>query len=563
MSIDLQEEITDKLNFLRDDEIIRMAKLREIRHTRVTFAMDHHCNTRGERMNFNAFPHIRELYDNTAQVLVLQGSVQCFKSEFAVVDHLAMAFSGLSIFYVIPKHDLKVTYVQNRVDKCVQSVPRYKDIVGDAFFGSVSLKSFGRGVIKYVGSNVLADFKEFPADAIFVEEVDQCNSENVNYALDRIRASPYQFRRYLGNPSEPKRGINAFYLESNQNEWHVPCYACGKLIQTDWFKVVVKATKDKGGETVDYTLRDTEWERGCGRDTHMICPCGGRLIRDSKKGKWIPQNPSHPDTGYHISMLDSLINDISGMWARFTKATIDPVLLKQFYNSDLGLPFAASGNKVTTGLLERCVVPNYNFQVDEDCGYVKGDGHAGPCSMGIDVGGAFDVRISYRTNRGNRLAVFMGKVRHVQELYDLVERYNVQMAVIDAEPEATLSEEFQNTAGIPVWRCKYRHTEGTSAGMKLNDNDMVINIDRTDALDRSFVQLKRKKNLLPANYSAILGGEYESEMCMPIREAVDDPKRGSRRFIWTKGKDHQRHCDTYDMLAADLMDSDEIDAVIG
>lgn len=513
-------------------------------------------------MNFAAFPHIRDLYDNLAETLVLQGSVQCFKSEFAVVDHLAMAHSGLSVFFVVPKHDMKVSYVQNRINKCVQTVPKYKEIVGDGFFDSVLLKSFGKGTIKYVGSNVKADFTEFPADAIVVEEVDQCNAENVNYALDRIRASPYQFKRYLGNPSEPNRGINKYFMQSDQREWHVPCFGCGRLIKTDWFNTVVRTVKDSQGEVIDYALRDTEWERGCGRDVNMICThCDGRLLRESRKGKWIPTNLDGEFTGYHISMLDSLINDISGMWSRFQQATIDAVLLKQFYNSDLGLPFAAAGNKITTGLLDNCRIENYDFTLNEDSGHRAEDRHPGPCSMGVDVGSAFDVRISYVTPR-SRIAMFMGKVRHLDDLYDLIERYNVQVAVIDAEPEATLAEEFQNDADIPVWRCKYRPSEGAGSSMSLKENDMLINIDRTAALDKSFLALKRKKNKLPDNYSKILDGEYESEMCMPVREAIETGK-GVRRFIWTKGKDHQRHADTYDMLAAELMESEDISVEVG
>ena len=194
-------------------ELKAFKKLLEIRDTRIRFATEHHLNTRGERMDFDHYPHIRSLYGSLSREIVLQGSVQSFKSEWAVIDHFACAFNGMSVFYVLPKFEHRTTYVQNRVNKCVGNVKEYKRIIGDGFFDSVAIKSFGKGVIKYVGSNVLADFKEFPADMIVVDEVDECDAENVEYALDRLRASPYQFKRYLGNPKIQDRGINyLFYM---------------------------------------------------------------------------------------------------------------------------------------------------------------------------------------------------------------------------------------------------------------------------------------------------------------------------------------------------------------
>jgi len=553
-----------QLDAIKDRDLLVLQKLLELKQARLNFALNYHRNTHDEPMDFDHFPHVRSLYNSTAREMVLMGSVQSFKSEFIVIDHLACAYVGLSVFFVVPKYEMRNTYVQNRVDRCVQNVNEYKRIMGAGFFDSMAIKSFGKGVIKYVGSNVVSDFKEFPADVIVVEEVDECNLDNIEYAIDRLRASKYQFKRYLANPRIKNRGIHEYFLRSDQREWFVPCTQCGEFQETDWFKTVVKEIVDHEGNVIDWKLRDDEWEPGCRRDVNMICPdCGGALDRTSTDGKWIAQNPDSQIEGYHLSMLCNMINPIAGMWERFTRAINDPGLMQRFFNSDLGLPFDAIGNKVTPTMLDNCIGEGddaYSFTIHSDIAHIKTHSHPGPCSMGVDVGATLDVRISYLRSRGERQAVFIGKVRSVEDLYDLIQLYNVEKCVMDSMPEITLAADFQEGAmqyGCEVWLCRYAK-EGSDKRRTYDLVNRMINADRTEVLDRSFAQIRLKKNLLPTNYAAILGGSYTDEMCMPIRSLVED-SGGNQRYEWSKGKDHQRHTDTYDMLASFIMTETTID----
>ena len=554
--------------FKNEDELSlqKWSKLLELKNARLNFALDHHVNTRGESMNFARFPHIREIYESCAPWIVLMGSVQSMKSEFIIVDHLAAAYSGLAVFFVVSRVETKVTYVQNRVDKCVENSPHYKAIVGEGFFNSVSLKSFGKGTIKYTGSNTLADFREYPADIVYVDEVEDCNQKNLEYAIDRVGASPYQFFRWLGNPEQPNYGIHAKFLETDQREWFVPCLSCGKYHEANWYTTIVKEVRDKEGNVINYTLRDTEWRAGIKRDIHMICPgCGGVLHRHSKKGMWVPMQKDRTKVGYHLSKIASLFNDIEGMWGRFQDAQGDLVKLKHFVCSELGLPFATVGNKLTDGTLAACAIPNYNLVIKDDCAHIKDDQHIGPCSMGIDVGANFDVRVSNITARGTRQMVFVGKIRQQSELFDIMKRYNVQVAVMDAEPEAAISREVQDIAGslgTTMWLNKYRYSEGLTTSLLLHESDLTLHVDRTEALDNTFSAIKRKRNLLPANFRDLLNGEYVEEMCASIRETTDDSK-GRRRNTWTKCKDHQFHADNFDRMAAALLLDGKLEVIVG
>lgn len=171
--------------------------------------------------------------------------------------------------------------------------------------------------------------------------------------------------------------------------------------------------------------------------------------------------------------------------------------------------------------------------------------------MGVDIGAAFDVRISFVEAKGKRRAVYIGKVKGVDELEDLITRYNVEKCVVDAMPEITLVQDLQETADCDVWLCSYRG-EGKDRHRTYDTKYRKILTDRTEALDRSFAQLKRRGTILPENHATFLDGSYVDEMCGPVREIVTNDK-GEQRYEWTKCKDHQRHADTYDLLASLMM----------
>lgn len=553
-------ELTNLFDTSDVRSLLAIEKAIEVRNTRVKFAREFHVNTSGQRMDFESFPYLRDIYESLSKTIVLQGSTQSMKSEFVVIDHLAMAYCGLSVFYVVPKYEFRNTYVQNRINRCVESVPEYKKIVGEGFFDSIGLKNFGKGVIRYVGSNVFADMREFPAGALVIDEVDECHQENLAYAHDRLSASIFKFKRYLGNPRIKGFGINKHFLDSDQREWFVPCKSCGKYCHVDWFKAVVREVIDSKGTVVGYRLRDTDWEPGCRRDVHMICElCGGILDKTSNKGMWIAGNPESAIQGYHLSKLCNDLNSVTSLWIEFQNAQNDPQLMQRFYNSSLGLPFVAAGNRVTVETLQRCAA-DYEVRIEQDRAYVDFEAITGECSMGIDVGATLDVRIS--EIRGNkRRLVFAGKLKpSIESICELIDRYDVRFCVIDHGPEIGFVNDLKEVAPCDLWSCVYRSVEGADGRKKYNTIDRIISADRTECLDRAFSLIQKKRNVVPSNFQLIFEGGYVSEMCGPVRILTEDAK-GRKRFEWTSCEDHQRHADVYDMLAAEALVGTVIDSV--
>lgn len=528
----------------------RFEKLLTIRDTRVDFAKNFHRNTKGDRMNFTIAPHLKDIYNTLSPDIALQGSVQSMKSEFMVVDHFACAAAGLSVFLVLPKFESRVGYVQNRINKCISQVPKYQELLASGMMDSMVLKQFGKGVIKYVGSNVVADFKEFPADVMFVEEVDQCCDDNLGYGIDRLRASPYQFKRYVGNPTFNDRGINKYFKQSTMNCRWTECEKCGHMNEMDWFTIMVETIYNNDGMPTDYKLRDQDWVEG--KPVNCICGGCGLPFDRFSDGEWRPKNPDAQMEGFYLNQMMSRFNSLDDMWNRFRNSMGDSSEMQKFYNSDLGIPYTAFDSMLTPNHLEAATrIEPYELRAGENCAYIAG--HKAPtdktvCSMGVDVGKFFDVRISEVREGGYRRMLYCGKVGSLDELYELGHKYNVECCVMDSGPEYHTSHEFQDNAPFFVWLARYG-SEGSSGKIKRDKKSKVMSADRTAILDKTFAELRGGKNLLPVNFGAILGGEYVDEMTCSVREFQED----KGKYIWTKGKDHQRHADVYDYMASTML----------
>lgn len=530
----------------------------DIKRARLMFATKYHRNTNDHPMDFSQCHYMKGLYESLAPEIVVLGGTQVMKSEWLLIDHLATAYCGYSVFFVLRNHDAKDTYVQNRINKVLEAVPFYRQVMKDSTFDRLDIKKFGKGQIKYVGSGIEADFREYPAAAMFVDELNDCNWSNVRFGFSRMDGNVYKFKRFVSNSKTKEHPAEQLLQESTNQDWQVPCVGCGKTHRLDWFETVVNAIEDAEGNVVDYTLKDREWRPGCGRDIVCVCPrCGGALDRLSPSGLWIPKNPDAKMEGFHVPSLCSSIASVSELWKEFQMGINNPHEMQLFFTRRLAVPYSTVGSKVTGSVMDKCK-GNYNMILRPDRAFISGDSCEGPCTMGVDVGSEkLDVRISKMLNGNKRQAVFIGKIdtKNIDELNDLIARYHVEKVVIDIQPEQALVTQFQETCEADVWLVKLGRKDQTKTE-NVNWNRKIISHDRTEVLDRTYAQLQSGKNILPDNYADIFGGNYISEMSSPIREMHLD-KDGNPIFIWeSDGKDHQRFADAYDYLAMRLLNED-------
>jgi hypothetical protein len=509
----------------------------------------------GQPLDFSQAHYIKGLYNSLAPEIIVIGGTQVMKTEWLLIDHLAMAYEGFPVFFVLRNGEARDAYVHGRINSVLDAVDLYRKVKKDAVFNRVDIKRFNKGNIKYVGSNVESEFREYPAAGIYVDELNDCNWDNVKFGFSRLDGNIYKFKRFVSNSKTKESPAEVMFEQSTKQHWKVPCLGCGNLNELDWFKTVVKPIEDSNGNTVDYVLRDTEWRIGCGRDIVCVCPkCGGALQRLSDKGFWIPENPGAQMEGFHIPTLCSFMASTSELWREFQPAINDPHEMQRFFIRRLALPYAAVGSKVNSNIMDRCK-GTYDFIIHPDRAFIAGDSHPGPCSMGVDVNSEqLDVRISEVLNGNRRKAVFIGKIstRNIEELNTLIDKYNVEKVCIDIQPEQALVTEFQEQCRVDVWLVKLGKS-GLTKEESRNYNRRIISPNRTEVLDRTYAQIQTGKNILPANYMDIFNGLYYDEMSSPVREMRLDIN-GNAFHVWeSNGRDHQRFADAYDYLAAKMM----------
>lgn len=519
------------------------------------FATEHHKNTKGNPMRFGMhYRYLRQIYHDTSKVLAIMSSVQTGKTEYLIIQNFAFAKNGLFIFYVLPKSDFRSTFVQNRINRTIDMVSAYQTLeqtaLGDS--DSVNLKHFGNGATKFVSSNVPADFTEFPADVIIIDELDKCNPENLIFADDRMEASDYRIKRVCSNPSIKGYGIHRLYQAGTQNEWVVPCTECGEFQPISWFSNVVNILDADRNE---YELLDSDWTPDSHRDIQVMCRfCGGVLKRDAGDAHWAEQNPSGKHASYHIHQLMMPSIPIELLWSEFLGALGNEIQLQRFFNSKLGLPFEGIGSKITRDIL---LDNTMNYLMSRIYPTTKKEQEGALVTMGVDVGNEFDVRISKvyydrDVDAKRRMALHIGKYTSEDMLYELMARYNVDIAVFDAMPEKRNVEKIRDKAmqyDVSVWKC-FRFTDKTGKRdeLKIDFAQHEIHVERTYSLDLSMSELQRGVNVLPSNTLELLDGKYVEEMMEPTRLLKEDGQ-GRQYYIWTKGHDHQRDADVYDILA--------------
>jgi len=504
---------------------------------RLYLALVHHLTTGKQRLEFYNRPYLIPIYEDNSQDIVLMKSVQCGLTEWAIIETVVKCELGFSTFYVLPKYDLRNTFVANRIDKLFNMVPFYKarlkESVGDS--DSKQIKHFWNGTIKFASSNTISDFSEFPADMVVIDELDRCDQSNIPYAADRIKASKHKLTRKIANPTITGFGISEEFKNSDQKEWMVKCDSCGKYNEIDFFKIVCHENADKF-----WTLYDTEWNSGSNRDINChCCFCHSKFNRLSHEGYWHRKNPKSQVSGYHISRLMDSGTKVSELWNLWQIAQGNETKIQAFVNSDLGIPYESEGAKLSEHMLDKCIGdPTYKM-----LDMAKG------CFMGVDVGAILHYSICKFENN-KRKKVSIGTVPTFEELDRLMLLYGIETCVIDALPETHKTKEFRDRFRGRVWLCTFHSKEGSTKDAILKDDTKDVSVDRTQLMDESHSDILKRLVELPIEAKNLEGGDYYKQMTAPTR--IFDQKMN--RFVWREGsrQDHHRLADAYERLAVTL-----------
>ena len=491
-----------------------------------------HRTHEGEPVSFKGREYLRAIYIDESPRMVIRKSTQCGITEYLLCRAFTKALKGRAQFYVLPTLALVGRVVRNRVDQSIEYSPIWRAVAAPATaeiqrrYGrqaqSVTLKHMGRAAIAFVGSNSRASFTEFPADDLIIDEMDECDRENIKMAPERLgdQAHPTEIR--VGQPTPPEVGIDEEFSRSDQCLWHVRC-DCGEWQPLSWEANVVEEFQKRR-----YRVRDPEWQRG--KKVRAVCRRCAKPLQNKGPGEWVAMHPGRDVRGYHLSKLFAGQTTLDRLLENFAGGLRDDQSATRFQNGDMGMAYVGPGNQIGRADLDACVDPTY---------LMPGGLKEGVSAMGVDVGKVLHVRINVVD--GERLrAVFIGTVPDFADLKALALRYRVKAGVIDAMPETRESRKVAEQ--LPGWWvCYYSQTSKADS-----EADRIITVNRTAALDGVKAAIDAHQVTLPANAGSIPG--YYEQMMVPARVFNE----AQQRFEWAdRGKaDHYFHAECYALLAA-------------
>lgn len=388
------------------------------------------------------------------------------------------------------------------------------------------LKRIGEGFLYFRGSQNEKQIISVDADMIVIDERDRFIQANVPYIDKRLLHSDLAWRRYISTPTIPGRMIHQDFMESDQHEWNITCDKCGTQQVLDWWKNVVE---------------DREEPEGC----KIICwKCKEKIDR-LKEGQWIPKNPDFKIRGYHITGLYNPYLSLKDALKQ-SKAT-DIFSTTQFYNQTLGLPYEASGARVTQQDLDAC-------SRDYDIPYRVNDAIVKGCTAGADVGKVIHVMVSKTEPYGDETKaryVWIGTVNNFLGPQDSLEwvmnTFDVETMVVDMMPETRGVQDLVKQFSGRVFGARYpeRHFAGKYLEWKLEEGE--VQVDRTISLDYYVNEIATQQVIIPKMAESIEG--FYDQMKSSVR-IIEENTKGVPKAIWQEDSpDHYFHAGNYERIA--------------
>ena len=363
--------------------------------------------------------------------------------------------------------------------------------------------------------------KSVPADRVCFDESDEMEPAMIDLALERMAHSAIKEEIYLSTPTIPDYGVDRLFQGSDQRHWFLRCPKCGKDTCLE----------------LEFPECLHETSRG---DVIRLCQRCRDAELHPKDGRWVPlhQDRAQDMVGWRISQLNSMYVEPGNI----LRAYLNPPNgnLSETMNSKLAAAHIAAENRLTVGEVLGLCDPDRLMQAEDP----------GPCYMGIDVGSLLHVVIAKpHWNKAGQV-IYIGAVRGFNDLQDLMKRFNVGRAVIDALPETRLSKSFAKKHKGKAFCCFYN--DNMKGSYAWNERDLVVSANRTESLDASQNELANGNVILPAESETIHG--FALQCSNVARVLQTDPETGSSRYLYIKtGDDHYRHAWNYCHMALQVV----------
>lgn len=489
--------------------------------------------------SFDHHPWLKEMHLSKAETNVGQKAAQMGYSETLI----NLAFYTLdvlerNVLYVLPNFRPDASDFTNRAfNPAIESSPHLKNMFRGV--SNVGHKMAGLANLYIRGSNTRAGLKSVPASLLLFDEFEEHDRSNTKLAEERMSGQSVRTDWKVSTPMAPGTGINAVFEKSTKEEFHFRCPSCSRMILLKFPESLVITSDDP--ESIDI------------HKSHLIChECKAVIPHEAKSeifknNEWVPANTTQLTRGFHISQLYSCALPPWKIAKLYLESMKDITAEQEFFNSKLGLAHLVAGAKLTLDKFES-LIKGYSMVDSAKPGNIV--------TLGCDVGRKLHIEIDHwDVSKANALdwnarsvpkLIWAGELDDFEQLDQLMIRYNVNFAVVDAMPETRAATSFAARFYGRVRICRY-NSNATSRSVFAGEDDIQVSVNRTAWLDQSLGRFRNGSIFLPSN----LPRDYVQQLMVPMRIPVKDSQGNTvYRYITQDGvHDHYAHARNYAEIA--------------
>ncbi len=494
---------------------------------------------KGKEFSFDKHEYQEAILDDTHPMIVIKKCVQVGVSEVLIRKLLAFLsmYQGTQVIYTFPTADEVSKFVKSRVDPAIKDCSKIKELGFNT--DNVKIKQIGQSFAHFKGTYGERETIAVPSDYNIHDEIDFSKPDIQNLYRSRLEHSSFAWEMDCSTPTIPGYGIDFMFEESDQKYWHIKCPHCNV-----WQELIWLPDKDKE-ELYNIRKIKNEW-------TYVCKKCVKRIeYSPDMKMEWVTKYPEKKDAhGYYLGPCTA--------WgykkaARIIKSFYNYKELDQAYNRVLGLAYTDPGKKLTRDVITRCWNNDLTIQRT-----------GRNCFMAADQGPPSWAMVAEYDNERDKIKVLriekidrnmfdqVGKSgeKISGRFSELMDQFDVQSAVIDAQPNTESAYQFAKNHAGRVHICFYSDRQLNKLVWK--EEEFVVIANRTRSLDYAMQYwIDRRIEIFPENSANYQVYEALIKHLTGMVKVIDEDEHGQQKAMWKghKDKTHFAHVWNYLCMA--------------
>lgn len=493
--------------------------------------------------SFEGRPYLPAMYDSPARAKLLKCSRQTEKSTFlgnVGLSHTCI-IPGFSTLYVSPSATQTKTFSTDRITQPMQHSPEIAknfDLAHQSVFSKIA-KNGAQIRMRYAFLN--ADrTRGLPADHIQIDELQHIIVDNIPVIEQCLAHSVYKMRTFSGTPLSLDNPIETTWENhSTQNEWAIPCRACGQ---------------EKDRSTWHWNILGP---RNIGKDGIVCARCGRSIFATDPYAHWISFQPVTEENQYKVTFEGYRITQLMVPWIEWET----DILQKretygdaQFNNEVCGLSFDSGTRPINKHQLIRACNPDIDMsRVEENAAKCVGGIFAG-IDWGQDTEKSFTVlTLGGYMSHGFQIFFahrFEGLEKdpdlQKERIVEILGRFNVRLTGADYGGGFGMNDPLINHFGMSKF-ARYYYSVNPARKVSWNANKLVFVLHRTEIMTDFFSAMKRRVVRWP-NWA-----QFEKPFGQDIRNIYSEFSPTLRILLYNHRKgltDDTFHSGLYCLLAS-------------